>query len=318
MDIIKDLRSFLIVWFGQMLSLTGTGMKRFALMIWAYQQTGDALSLTLLGFFSFIGYVIVSPVAGLLVDRVNRRWVMFFADLGAGLVTIVLMMLFVSGHLELWHLYLAEFIIGTLEAFQVTAYSAAISTLIPQKHYARGNALRSIAYYSSEIAAPFLGGLLLTIADIEVVLMVDIVTFLIGLGTLLLVKFPAVKKSTADTGTTFWQKITFGWRYIVQRPGLFWMMMFMLVVNLFASLTYFSVLPVLILERTGGDELALATVQSILGVGGVIGGIILSIWGGPKRLIHGVLFCTGISFLLGDFLFAVGLSLPVWMLAAAS
>ena len=117
------MRTFLIIWAGQLVSLLGTGMTRFALLIWAWQQKSEATTLALLGFFSYGAYVVVSPFAGVIVDRLDRRLVMILADLGAGLTTVGLLLLFSTGNLHIWHLYLAQVVASVCEAFQVPASS---------------------------------------------------------------------------------------------------------------------------------------------------------------------------------------------------
>jgi MFS family permease len=142
----SGLRTFLTIWFGQTISLVGTSMTRFALMTWAYDQTKEATTLALLGFSSFIFYVLLSPLAGVLVDRWNRRLVMFVTDLGAALMTLLVFLLALSGNLQIWHLYLAEALTGAFEAFQVPAYQATITMLVPKKHYARISGLTRSAW----------------------------------------------------------------------------------------------------------------------------------------------------------------------------
>jgi hypothetical protein len=111
------------------------------------------------------------------------------------------------------------------------------------------------------------------------------------------------------------QEMAFGFRYIFQRKGLLALLLIFTGINLFAALTYFGVLPAMILARSGGDQLALATVQGAMGLAGIIGGLVVSAWGLPRRRIHAVLACTAASFLLGDILFATGQTLPVWIAA---
>ena len=106
------MKIFLTIWSGQFFSLIGTGMTRFALLIWAYQQTESPLTVAVLGLASFIPIIVVSPFAGVWTDRIDRRKIMFVADLGAGLMTAGLLLLFSSGRLLIWHLYLAEGLAG--------------------------------------------------------------------------------------------------------------------------------------------------------------------------------------------------------------
>lgn len=313
----NSMKTFVIIWAGQIVSLLGTKMTRFALIIWAYGQTGNATTLALLGFFGFVPYVLVSPLAGVWVDRLDRRRVMLLADLGAGLTTLALLALYATGDLHIWHLYVAEALTGIFDAFQVPAYTAATSLLVPKRHYDRASGMRSLALSTADILAPAFAGLLLGVVGLAGVMLVDVVTFLAAVGTLAFVRIPAppVTEDSPEDGESVWQQMAFGFRYIRARGGLLGLLLIFTGVNLFAALTYFGVLPAMILARTGGDQLALAAVHGALGLGGVIGGLVVSVGGLPRRRIHAALGATAISFLGGDFLFAVGQSTAVWALA---
>lgn len=311
------IRTFAIVWSGQLVSLLGTAMTRFALLIWTYQQTQQATAVALLGFFSFVPYILVSPFAGVLVDRYDRRWIMLLADLGAGLTTVGLLVLFHAGALHIWHLYVAQGLAGLFEAFQLPAYTAATTTLVPKARYGRISGMRSVASAASDVAAPLFAGFLVTVIGIDGVMWIDVASFLVAVGSLALVRFPRVPPVEADASAPAWRQMQTGVRYILARRGLFGLLLVYVGINLFAALTYFAILPPMILARSGGSELALGSVQGALGAGALAGGIVMSLWGGPRRKIHGALGFTAVSFLCGDMLFAVGRSLPVWLAAAA-
>ncbi len=311
-------RTFSVIWFGQLVSLFGTAMTRFALLIWAYQQTGAATTLALLGFFAWLPFIVVSPLAGVLVDRYDRRKMMILADLGAGVSTIGVLLLLLSGQLEIWHLFVLEAAASFCEAFQTPAYTALSSTLLDKASYARASGMRSLAGESSQIIAPVGAGLLLGLIGLEGILFIDIATFVIAMVTMAIVRLPASKlPPTHHTEAPFWQQLTFGFRYIFARPGLIGLLVVFMGINLCAALTYYSILPAMILARTGGNEVALSIVQAMLGVGGVLGGIVVSVRGLPRRKIHAIFGFAGVSFLLGDFLLAVGRSVPAWGAAAA-
>lgn len=313
------MRTFTIIWFGQLVSIVGTAMTRFALLIWAYEQTGNATTVALLGFFSYTPYVLASPLAGIWVDRLDRRLVMIFADLAAGLMTISLLLLYSNDALHIWHLFLIQGLSGAFEAFQLPAYTAATTTLIPKRHFTRASGMRSLAGAGGQVLAPFLAGLLLVAVGIQGVMLIDVVTFLTAIFTLALVRIPrpepAADEEEAEGGATVWRQLSFGTRYILQRPGLLGLMLIFVGINFFAALTYFSVLPAMVLARTGGDEIALGNVMASLGAGGIVGGLLVSTWGGPRPRIHGALAFTALSFLLGDTLFALGRSPLVWIVA---
>ncbi len=314
----NGMRTFLIIWFGQLVSLIGTAMTRFALLIWTYQQTGQATAVALLGFFSFVPYVLVSPLAGVVVDRYDRRWIMILADLGAGLMTIVMFILYRSDTLQIWHLYAAQGVAGLFEAFQVPAYTAVSTTLVSKEQYGRINGLRSTASSAADIVAPLSAGLVVTLIGIGGVMLFDISTFLVAMITLFIVRLPRTHKAkSAAESEPFWQEVTAGLRFITARRGLLGLLITWVGINLFAALTYFAILPPMILARSGGSEMALASVQGTLGAAALVGSLVMSVWGGPRRKIHGALGFTAVSFLFGDFLFAIGRSLPAWLVAAA-
>jgi MFS family permease len=312
------MRTFLIIWGGQLVSLLGTGMTRFALLIWAWQQTGEATTLALLGFFSYGPYVLISPLAGVVVDRLDRRLVMLFADLCAGLMTIGLLLLFTAGDLRIWHLFLAQSLTSVFEAFQIPAYSAATTMLVPREQYARISGMYSLAQSASTVLAPIFAGALLVLIDINGVMLVDVATFLIAIIALQLVRIPPppVTADDSETQGSKLKELSFGCRYIFARRGLLGLLLTFAGMNLFAALTYYSILPAMILARTANDQLALATVQGALGVGGMAGGLLISIWGGSKKRIHVCLMGAALSFLVGDLLMAVGRTVSVWMVAA--
>lgn len=312
------MKIFLIIWIGQLVSLLGTGMTRFALILWAWQQTGEATTLALLGFFAYIPYVLISPFAGIVVDRHDRRLVMLVADLCAGVMTIGLLLLFMTGYLRIWHLYVAQTLTSVFEAFQLPAYSAATTMLVSKKQYARTSGMRSLAESTSTVLAPIFAGTLLTVINIDGIMFIDVLSFLCAMGTLLLVRIPHPAATThkAEPRSSKIQELSFGFRYIFARKGLLGLLLIFSGMNLFAALTYFSILPAMILARTNSNSIALATVQGALGIGGIVGGLVISIWGGPKRRIHACLSGAALSFLVGDFLLAIGRTLPVWAIAA--
>jgi DHA3 family macrolide efflux protein-like MFS transporter len=308
---------FSVVWFGQVISLLGTGMTAFALTIWAWEITGQATALALVGFFSFGPTVLLSPVAGALVDRWNRKLVMMLSDLAAGLMSVVVLLLYTTGQLQIWHLYITGAFAGAFQAFQFPAYSAAVTTMLPKKQYARASGMLSLAESASNIVAPIAGGILLGLIGITGVLGIDIVTFLFAIGALLVVHIPQPEATEAgrEGRGSLWQESFYGFRYILDRPSLLGLQLVFLAINLSATFG-FTVLAPMILARTGNDELVLGSVQSAMGVGGVAGGVLLSLWGGPTRRVHGVLLGMAASSLLGALVLGLGAGPSVWAVGA--
>lgn len=310
------LRTFLIIWFGQVISMLGTGMTGFALTIWAYEQTGKATTLALLGFFMFFSSSLLGLFTGVWIDHFDRRRVMIVSDLGAALVTLAVLGLYSSGSLRIWHLYAAHTLSGVFSAFQYPANNAIMPLLIPRKHLARANGLRTLGQDATQILAPVLGGLLLHLIGLRGVMLIDLSTALFAVSTLRIVHVPrppVSEEGRQAQGAGRWQTFTFGLRYVVERRGLLSMMIIYMLINLYAGLTWFGVLPAMVLARSGQNETALSMVQSALGIGGVLGGIVLTIWGGPKRQVHGMLGIAGVSFILGDGVLGLGRTPAAWI-----
>lgn len=308
------MRGFTLVWVGQLVSLLGTGMTQFALAFWAWEVTGRATALALVGFFAFGPSVLLSPLAGALVDRWDRRRVLVLSDLASGLATVGIALLFFAGRLEIWHLYIAAAFSGAFQAFQFPAYAAAITMMLPKKDYARANGMLELANAASAVAAPLLAGVLLAVIGLGGILAIDIVTFVFAVSVLLFVHIPnpAPRAEQEDArGPSLWRESIYGFRYIWARPSLLGLQLIFLGVNLTATFA-FIVLQPMVLARTGNDAAVLGTVLSAGGLGGVAGGLLMSLWGGPKRRIHGVLGGMALGSLFGTMVLGVGQSLPLW------
>lgn len=291
-------------------------MSRFALTIWAWEITGQATALALVAVFSFAPSVILSPVAGALVDRLPRKLVMMLSDSAAGLSTLVLLILYLTDSLQIWHLYVAGAFTGAFESLQFPAFSAAITTMVPKEQYGRANGLLSLAESTSSIAAPVFAGLLLVTIGINGILLIDVITCIFAVSVLAFIAVPQPKQTdeAESQQSNFWDEITYGFRYIWARPSLLGLQMSFLASNLFWGTTSVLINP-MILARTANNEISLATVQTSFGIGGVVGGLLLSTWGGPKRRVHGVL----LGFLWSSiFQIWLGTGQSVWVWAAAS
>jgi MFS family permease len=304
---------FSVVWLGQVVSVLGTGMTQFGLTIWAWQVTGQATALALVGFCGFFPLVVMTPLAGALVDRWNRKLVMILSDLAAGLATIGIFVLLKTGHLEIWHLYAAAAFSGIFGAFQFPAYSASITLWLPKGQYTRANAMLGLVQSIAGVFVPIAAGTLLVFIGIGGILTIDIATFVFAITALLVVPIPQPTPGPVDAAEkkSLWADCLFGFRYIFARPSLSGLLVLFFLVNLILSLS-FAVFAPMILARTGNDSLILGSVQMIFGIAGVLGGVLVGIWGGPKRKIHGLLLGAMVSCLFGVVVLGVGRGLVVW------
>jgi len=281
--------AFTIIWLGQVISLIGTALFSFAIGIWLYQQTGLATTFTAMIFFSNIPRIILSPFAGVMVDRWNRKLTMMVSDLATGITTILILFLMWSGSLEIWHLYVLMAFSSAFESFQFPAFSSSITMLVEKKHFARTSAMLSLAEEGSRVLAPILAAALIVVIKLEGIILIDIITFIAAIGTLLLVPIPQPPQT--ETGKKarggILSESGYGFRFFLANPSLLGLQINFLIVNLLAMSTVLRT--PMILARTGNDEVILGMVASVTAVGGVAGGLVMSIWGGPQRKILGVL-----------------------------
>lgn len=296
------------------MSLMGSGMTQFVLAIWLWQQTGEATALVLVGVSRSVASLLTNSVAGLIVDRVSRKQLIIGADLMVGLTTVALLLLSVTDQLAAWHIYVAAAFAGVFGTFHWLSFIASITLLIPKEHYTRANSLMSVAQYGSVVGAPLLAGLLIGPIGISGVMLIDVVTFLFAVGTVLTITIPSVVHKE-DEAKTSWQSMTFGFRYIWRRPSLRGLLAILFAFSLAETFGYPLITP-MILARTGGDEVTLGVVLSTLGIGGVVGGLAVTVWGGFRRKIDGVLMGLILTGLLGDAIMGLGRSLPLWLVAA--
>jgi DHA3 family macrolide efflux protein-like MFS transporter len=308
---------FTFVWLGQMVSILATNMSAFALTIFIFQKTGSATSLGLLQVFFITPFLIITPFAGVMVDRHNRKMMMMVSDLVAGLATISILLLQFFGILEVWHLYVAAIFQGLGNAFQWPAYSAAISTMIPKEQYGRANGMMSLMEMGPGVLAPLLAGALLPLIGLTGVLSLDVTTFLLALLVLSSIHVPQPPRTSegAQAQGNILKEAAFGFRYILARPSLLGLQLVFFFGNLCAGIA-FTVLAPMVLLRTNNDSVSLGFVQSAGAIGGVIGGIAMSAWGGFKLRVHGVLA----GWIVSSFFFMlVGLTtwLPLWVGALA-
>ena len=283
----KGMRVFFLVWFGQLVSLIGSGLTNFALGVWVYQQTGSVTQFALIYLFASIPVIAISPIAGVVVDRFPRRWVMILSDFAAGLSTVAIALLVVLGRLEIWQIYLATALNATFSAFQWPAYNAATTLLVPKKHLARANGTLQLGEALSQLVAPLFAGFLLTIIELQGIIFIDFITFLFALGTLLSVRFPKPKTKSERkfSASSLVDEVVYGWNYLAIKKGLLGLMIFFAVANLLVGIVQVLVTPLVL---SFGSSSSLGLILSTGGIGMVAGSLVMSIYGVPYRRTNNI------------------------------
>lgn len=284
----QRMRTFFIIWFGQFVSTLGSGLTGFALGVYVYQQTQSTTLFAINILAYMIPGVFFSPVAGALVDRWNRRWAMILADTGAGLSTLAIFLLLRADRLEIWHIFIATFMMSMFTSFQWPAYSAATTMLVPKEHLGRAGGMVQIGEALSQLISPAIAGALFVAWGMQGVVMVDVVTFLFAVLTLLVVVIPEPKREekTEEEKVSIWADMKVGWQFIMERKGLLYLLLYFASIN-FAGGFMGPLITPMMLEMGTPDQVGY--VSSSIGVGMLVGTLIMSAWGGPKKRVYGIL-----------------------------
>jgi MFS transporter, DHA3 family, macrolide efflux protein len=311
-------RTFTILWLGQMVSAIGSSMTYFALTLWIWQRTESVSAIALITFCFQLPQIAVVLFSGILVDRVPRKLLLLLSDTVAAVGTLSVGILSAAQSLQPWHLYVIAAILGCFENIQSLTYATTVPLIVPKEHHTRAISMGSVVRSGSAILAPAFAGILYSSMGLLGITLIDLSTFIVAIATLLIIRIPKLRVESESVNQAAnikqtWQTITFGFRYIATQPALLTMIVTM---SLFAFLNQIgeTLYQPMILARTGGDTQVLGTVVAASGIGGVVGAVILSLWSGFNRRVLGMLvgfIGTGIS----AFFMGVGQLPLIWIVA---
>lgn len=308
------MRNFLFLWATQALSSLGSAMTGFALIVWSYQQQGSALTTALLSVCSYAPYVVLGIFAGAFSDRWDKKRTMLICDTLAAATTLTVLLLLVTGKLRITHLYLINAMNGLMNAFQQPASDVAVSLLAPREQYQRVGALQSLSNSLVTILAPVLASNLLVFGGMELVILMDLLTFAAAfLSLAFFIRIPRPEAAESREGVI--TSVRSGLRYLGENRGILDLILFLAAINLIASV-YNAALPAMLLSRRGGGETALGLVNACTGVANVAGSVMVSLCRPPKSRVR--VICNALLFSMGieNLLLALGRILPVWCIGA--
>ncbi|GAB6110059.1 MFS transporter [Fusibacter bizertensis] len=314
--IVWELRSFLLLWITQSLSALGSSMTNFALVIWSYQQHGSALATSLLAICSYAPYVLLSIFAGALSDRWHKKLTLLISDSFAALCSVSVLLLLITGNLEIWHLYLINALNGLMNTVQQPASDVAISLLAPHKHYQKVSGLRSFSNSLVTLLTPVIATAMLAFTSIRIVILFDLITFAMAFISLLFfIKIPNVNDHGRASHETILQSAKSGLRYLKDNRGILDLILFLAVINFTASI-YNAALPAMLLSRSGGGEFALGMVNTATGLATLMGSLLVTFLPSPKSRVRVIFNSLLFSMSTENFILAFGRSTPVWCLGA--
>ncbi|HEU4562475.1 MAG TPA: MFS transporter [Longimicrobium sp.] len=304
-EALRELRPFLAIWAGQLVSALGSGLTGFAIPVAVYQHTQSPEKLGLLMLAWMVPSLLLSPIAGTLVDRWDRRRVLVWSDTGQALCTVIMAVLVMNGYFEVWYLFITSVAASLIAAFQEPAFAASISALVPKRHYARAVSLMQLLGPVSMIVAPLMGGALLVSIGLGGILAIDAATYLAAIAGLLLVKIPRpapIPETAApepDHGPRwavafrrFGREAAAGYTFLRSHRGLFGLVILFALGNFWSGFISPLLAPMVL---AFSKPVQLATIQAAVGFGAILGGVVVGVWGGPKRRIAGVISALGIG-----------------------
>jgi DHA3 family macrolide efflux protein-like MFS transporter len=301
----RTFRGYLIFWGGQLASLAGTNIVNFSLTWWITIQTGSAFFLGISAFFAFGSFIMITPIAGVLVDRWSRKKVIIIGDSLLALLSLILVILFFLGVINIIQVLIVQLIGGMIGAFHAMAVQAIIPIMVPRKHLTRMNSLSYFATALIQTIGPAVGALvfIVFVGDLSRILLIDIGTYLIAIVPAILVFIPAVRITKPLDKPSFKEEFSEGFGFIRTRSGLLTMLSLFALTN-FLLPPIFILLPLYssVILAFGDIALAIVFLAALLSFQSgsmMIASATMMVWGGFKRNIIGVF--------LGIFLGALGM-----------
>lgn len=311
----NNFKRYIIFWLSQALSQLGSSMTGFALVLWAYTQNGSAMTVSLMSFYNYMPYIIVSLFAGAFVDSHSKKKIMLVSDSVAAICSAVIFVLNKGNGLQIWNIYLVNFIIGFMNAFQGPASSVAVGKIVSEDKMAQVSGMNSFSGNLVAVMSPVLSASLFAMGGLNLIIAIDLLSFAFAFLVLLFVlRVPEDIPQRVERKSMF-AGCAEGFRYLRGNRGIFMIIMTMALLNFFSRMTYENILSPMILSRSGNDSVVLGIVNAVMGIGGIIGGIIVStgtVKGSSAKMIYVSAF---LSFLLGDIVMGAGRNVIAWSFA---
>lgn len=311
----NNFKRYIIFWLSQALSQLGSSMTSFALILWVYTQKGTAMTVSLMTFLNYIPYIIVSLFAGTFVDNHSKKKIMLVSDSIAAICSLTMFFLSKRSELQIWNIYLVNFIIGFMNAFQGPASVVAIGKVVPQEKLKQVSGMNSFSGNLVAVLSTVFAASLFAWGGLNLILVIDLMSFIFAFLILLLVlKIPEdilqkAKKKSVFTGCKE------GFLYLKQNHGIFIVIITMALLNFFSRLTYENILSPRILSRSANDSVTLGIANAVMGIGGIVGGIIVSTGKVRANSAKMIYISAFVSFLLGDIMMGIGRNVIVWSIA---
>lgn len=270
---------FLLLFAGEFISVIGGGLTSFGLGLYIFQQTGSASHMALLSLLGFLPGLLLRVPAGVLADRYDRRLLMMIGDGLSGLGVLFILLCMLSGNCQLWQIYVGTTISSVFSALLEPSFTATITDLLTKEQYSKANGLMSLAGSSRYLFAPVIAGFLLAVADIKLILIIDICTFFITIVVAAVVR-KSIKSNAGKVSEPFFASMKEGWKAISGKRG-----MMVLIVTTSVICLFMGVFQVLgeSFVLAFADSKTLGIVETVAASGMLVTSIILGFKGIRKN-----------------------------------
>ena len=313
----QNFKKYIILWLSQWVSQLGSSMTAFALVLWAYEQSHSALSVSVMSFCQYVPYILLSIVTGAFVDRHSKKAIMLVSDTTAAIGSLVVLLLMTAGYLSVWHIYIVNAVVGITNAFQQPASDVAVGKLVPKDKLSNVSGMNSFSNNMVVVFSPMIASVLFAMGWLPLILLVDLASFAIAFCVLLFFIYIPDQFEEREHSSPF-EGTKEGFLFLKKEKGILYIMLTMALINFFSRLTYENILSPMILARSGGSSITLGMVNAFMGIGGIVGGIVVSLKKESRRKASAIYISAALSFLFGDFIMAVGNNAFWWSVAAAA
>ena len=308
----KTNKTLMMVWLGQLVSAIGASLTSFAISIWIFESTGRALLSSSIILVRFLPMVLLSPLAGIIIDRRNKKSTLLIVETLLCINSFFLLCMFASNHIAIHTILVVMLIDGCLDCVRSLLYDSSVSIWLDRKNFGRANGLISLLNSIPIIVAPLIAVSLMKALGITWVIFVDFASFFVAILTLFFVRLP--KQEPVASNPVTLQNLTMGFKWILRNAKVGSIQFIFTALNFFNGIGMALITP-FVLTRTSGNENALAQISTLGAIGAVAGGLFISGVKSPKNKILAVLIGLMIGALVGRVGFAYAFTLAGWCTA---
>jgi len=282
----SGLKLFYFILFGQSISLLGSSLTGFALGVWVYQASESVMQFTTILVASTLPGIVLGPFIGSWVDRLDRKTLLVGAQFISTLVIAVLALLYHFSLLHFWHITVMVAIGSVLATVLQVGFTSTVTLMVPAEDLSKANAALGLVLGLVQLSGPFLAGKALDSIGISAILLIDLVSYLFGLVTLMWARFPQLPRMLQASATSVWEEVKEGYQFLKSKPGVLGGLYLFTLIWFNVSAVQALITPLVLTYATPSEA---GMIMSVAGIGALVGGVFMMSWKGPDRRMYGIL-----------------------------